>query len=227
MTVGTVPAVTDFDFEVSTRASYDAIADFYTARVRDELAAKPLDRALLAAFAELARTADLGPVADIGCGPGRVTAHLHDLGLSVFGIDLSPAMVAIARRTHPGLRFDQGSMTALDLPDHILGGIVAWFSTIHVPDDQLPGVLTEFRRVLAVGAPLLLAFQVGERVDHYAEAAGHQISLDFHCRQPDWVAELLRGNGFDLVARMVREPDPAGAFPERTPQGYLLARPNS
>ncbi|MFZ0120625.1 MAG: class I SAM-dependent methyltransferase [Pseudonocardiaceae bacterium] len=44
-----------------------------------------------------------GPVADLGCGPGRLTAHLHSLGLSLLGVDLSPSMVALARRTYPDL----------------------------------------------------------------------------------------------------------------------------
>ncbi|MFE9404030.1 class I SAM-dependent methyltransferase [Streptomyces sp. NPDC006530] len=49
----------------------------------------------------------------MGCGTGRITAHLRELGLDVFGIDLSPGMVEVARRDHPGLRFDVGSMTDL------------------------------------------------------------------------------------------------------------------
>jgi hypothetical protein len=54
-----------------------------------------------------------------------VTAHLHTLGLTAFEVDLSPEMVVLARPAHPGLRFDEGSMTAPDLPDGTLGGIVA------------------------------------------------------------------------------------------------------
>ncbi len=50
--------------------------------------------------------------ADIGCGAGQVTAHLHKLGVDA----LSPGMIATARRDHPGLRFEVGSMTELDLP---------------------------------------------------------------------------------------------------------------
>ena len=98
----------------------------YSGRFGDELAAKPLDRAMLAGFAELVRAVGAGPVADIGCGTGRVTAHLTGLGLSAFGIDLSPQMIAVARRSHPDLRFDVGSMLALDLPDGALGGVPAW-----------------------------------------------------------------------------------------------------
>jgi SAM-dependent methyltransferase len=203
-----------------TRTSYDATADDYTEWIRDELATKPLERALLRGFAEIVR----GPVADIGCGPGRVTAFLHDLGLSVFGIDLSPGMIAAARRTHPTLRFEVGSMTSLDLEDGSLGGIVAWYSIIHIPDQHLPGVLAGFHRVLAPGGHLQLAFQVGDDVFHLDEARGHEVSLDFRRRRPEQVANLLTQAGFVVRAWTQRERDEDGEFPERTPQGFMLAR---
>ena len=156
--VGSV-AVTEPDFLRDTRASYDAIATVYAERFRDELAARPLDRAMLAGFAELVRAAGAGPVADVGCGPGRVTGYLNDLGLAVFGIDLSPEMIAVARRTYPGLRFEVGSMLALDVPDAALGGVLAWYSVIHVPDERVPEAFAEFCRVLAPGGLVLLAFR--------------------------------------------------------------------
>ncbi len=215
-----MPGVREPDFVRRTRESYDTTADDYAGWIRDELAAKPLDRAVLAGFAELAA----GPVADVGCGPGRVTAHLDGLGLSVFGLDLSPRMVAVARRTYPGLRFDVGSMLALDVADGALGGVVAWYSIIHVPDARLPGVFAEFHRVLAPGGHLQLAFQVGDAPVHRTEAGGHPVSLVFHPRRPGRVAELLRDAGFAVRARMVREPDEDGPFPEQTPQAFLLAR---
>ena len=215
--------MTEPDFLRDTRASYDAVAADYAVWIREELAARPLDRALLAGFVELVQTAGAGPIADIGCGSGRVTAHLHGLGATAFGMDLSPRMVAEARRTYPGLRFDVGSMLALDLPDHSVGGVVAWYSTIHIPDERLPRVFAEFCRVLAPGGQLLLAFKVGDGVSHRAEAAGHVVSLDFHARQPDRVAELLSQAGLVVRATVLREPDDHGDFPERTQQGFLFA----
>jgi SAM-dependent methyltransferase len=179
---------------------------------------------MLAGFAELVRAGDAGPVADLGCGPGRVTAHLHALGLSVFGVDLSPRMVALAGRAHPGLRFEEGSMTALDLPDGALGGIVAWYSIIHIPQERLPEVFAEFHRVLAPGGHLLLAFQVGDEPLHVAQPFGHAVSLDFHRRQPDRVAELLCQAGLVMRARLLREPDDQGDFAEKVPQAFLLVR---
>ncbi len=212
------------DFLRNTRASYDAVAVAYAEWLRDELAAKPLDRAILAAFADLVRAAGQGPVADIGCGAGRVTAHLNELGLPAFGIDLSPQMVAVARQAYPGLRFSVGSMLALDLPDGTLGGLLAWYSTIHVPDDRLPDAFAEFHRVLVPGGYALLAFQVGDEPRHVTQALGQPVSVDLHQRQPDTVAGLLARAGLLVRARLIREPDDEGDFTERTQQAFLLAR---
>ncbi|OXM74756.1 MULTISPECIES: class I SAM-dependent DNA methyltransferase [Amycolatopsis] len=203
-----------------TRAAYDVIAGEFAEWIRDELATKPLDRAVLAAFAELAA----GPVADVGCGSGRITAHLRSLGVDAFGIDLSPEMIAVARRTHPGVRFEVGSMTALDLPAGSLGGLVAWYSVIHVPPADLPAVLAGFRRVLAPGGWLQLAFDVGDEPVHRDEVGGHRVSLDFHPRRVDRVAALLTEAGFKVRARLERAPDDAGPFPETAPQAFVLAR---
>lgn len=212
------------DFVRDTRASYDAVAADYFDRFGAELDDKPLDRAMLAGFAELVLAAGGGPVADIGCGSGRVTAHLARLGLSVSGIDLSPEMIAAARRRYPALRFEVGSMLSLDLPDASLGGALAWYSTIHIPDDRLPEVFAEFYRVLAPGGYLQLGFQVRDAPRHVSESMGRPISLDAPRRQPDDVARLLGSVGFVLRAQLVRAPDEEGEFTEREPQAFLLAR---
>lgn len=211
--------MTDAAYLHATRIAYDTVAADYAELVSDELAAKPLDRALLATFAELVRADGVGPVADLGCGPGRVTAYLDSLGLAAFGVDLSPAMITVARRTYPALRFEQGSMMALDLADGTLSGIVAWYSIIHTPPKQLPSVFTEFHRVLAPGGQLLLAFQSGDELVHLEQAYGHPISLDAYRLSPDRVAGLLGQAGIAVHTRTLREPGEK----EKVPQAYLLA----
>jgi SAM-dependent methyltransferase len=212
--------VTEPDILRATRIAYDTVATDYAEHIGPMLAAQPLDRAMLAAFAELVLVAGTGPVADLGCGPGRITAQLQSLGVAdVFGVDLSPEMVAIARRTYPDLRFDEGSMTDLDLADGVLGGIVAWYSIIHLPSELLPVLFAEFHRVLARGGQLLLAFQVGDEIRHLEEAFGHPISLDAYRRPAEQVAQLLTGSGFAVDARLVREP----FGPEKVPQACLFA----
>lgn len=198
-----VSAVTESSALRDTRAAYDAIAAQYAELFSNVLETLPMERALLAAFAELVQGHGAGPVADIGCGPGHVTAHLHALGLTTFGIDLSSEMVALARRAHPDLRFNEGSMTDLDLADEVLGGILASYSIIHTPPQQLPAVFTEFQRVLAPGGHLLLGFFAGN--DPLAQEFDHKVTLAYRW-SPDSLAELLRQAGFIEIARMRREP---------------------
>jgi SAM-dependent methyltransferase len=212
--------MTDTDFLTATRTFYDAVADDYAERFRDALAAMPMDRAILGLYAEM-----VGPgakVADLGCGPGRVTGHLHALGLDVSGLDLSEGMLAVARRENPGLRFTQGSMLDLDLADGSLGGVVSYYSSIHTPVDELPALFAEFRRVLVPGGHLLLAFQVGDEPRHHDRPWGHPVALDFQRRRPEAMAELLDSAGFTLRSRTVREPEPD--LGESVPQVYLIAR---
>ncbi|GDY53378.1 hypothetical protein SVIO_040010 [Streptomyces violaceusniger] len=144
--------MTDTPYLAAVRESYDTVAADYAASVKAPAELDPLSRAMLAAFAELVRATGRGPVADVGCGPGKVTAHLTELGLSAFGIDVSPKMIELAREAHPNLRFAVGSMTALEIGDHDLGGILAYYSTHHTPPELLPVVFAEFHRTLAPGA---------------------------------------------------------------------------
>lgn len=205
------------------RAVYDAVAVSYEELLRDALAEMPLDRAMLGAFAEQVRASGVeGPVADLGCGPGRVTAYLRDLGLDAFGVDLSSQMVAVARQRHPGLRFETGTMTALDLPDGSCAGVVSWYSTVHTPPEVLPEIFAEFHRVLAPGGHLVLAGKAGDQRLRRDQAYGHDVSFDVYWVPPEHVSALLTEAGLSVHACMVREPT-RRERPTQGPQTYLLA----
>lgn len=202
-----------------TRASYDTDAPGYAEKVRGLLDDRPHLRAGLDLFADLVREAGGGPVADVGCGPGYATGYLHERGVDAFGIDLSPEMVAIARRDHPGLRFEVGTMTALDLPSGSIAGLLAFWSVIHVPDDAVPGVFEEFRRVLRPGGPLLVGFHVGDETLHTSEGyTGRPINVDSYHRRPSTVTGWLRDTGFTIEAELVIGPD------EDVPGAVIFAR---
>ncbi len=217
-----VSIVTEEDnFLRATRSSYNAVAPSYLARFGTELDAKPLDRALLGAFAEIVRDRlGGGPVADMGCGPGHITAYLTALGLDTVGIDLSDKMVDLARRTYPGVRFDQGSMTSLGLSDRSLSAIVAFYSIIHIPDGHLPMVFADFHRVLRPDGVLLLSFQVGDEERHLTEWHGHEVDMYAYLRRPEAVVRWLEEAGLAVSLQLVREPEPT----ETLDRCYLMAR---
>jgi SAM-dependent methyltransferase len=195
-----------------TRTSYDTVAVSYSDHMRNALGGAPNVRAALSLFADAVADAGGGPVADVGCGPGHVTAYLHNLGVDAFGIDVSPGMVDVARAEHPELRFEVGSMTALDLGDESIAGALAFWSLIHVPDEVVPTVLSGFRRVLRPGAPLLIGFHVGHGSRLKTQGyGGHPMKLYVHRRQPAQVSAWLREAGFTVETEVPLDPEGGSA----------------
>lgn len=210
------------DFVTLTRDGYDRTAAVYAQRFHHHLDDKPVDLAVIYAFAGLVLSGPNKQVIDIGCGTGATTALLDGYGLDVSGVDLSPHMVAQARRLNPGLPFSVGSMANLALTDASVAGICAWYSIVHIPDEYLARVLAEFHRVLAPGGLVLLTFQVGDEPRVVTDAFGLDVHLSFFRRQPQWVSNLLAGAGFGVYAELVRQSDDDGL--ESTPHAYLIAR---
>jgi SAM-dependent methyltransferase len=202
------------------QTSYDLVADEYARRIFEELDHKPLDRQLLDRFA--AKVQAIGPACDMGCGPGHVARYLRDRGLQVIGVDLSPAMVSLARKLNPGIEFRQGDMRSLDdIEDGAWGGIAAFYSLIHIPRPELAEVLGELKRVLRPGGSLLLALHIGDDVLHLDEWWGQQVSLDFIFSRPEEMTGLLRSAGFQVEEVVEREPYPDVEHQSR--RAYIFA----
>lgn len=200
--------------------SYDRVAGEYTARIADELASKPLDRALLRAFAE--QVAPLGRVADIGCGPGHVAAFLAASSIEVEGIDLSSAMIAQARQRYPTLTFNQGDMRSLGVADAVFGGITAFYSIIHLAEDELVPTFQEWWRVLRPAGLVLVAFHIGDNVMHLDEWWQQPVDLDFHFLPVQKVSAALAQAPFTIEAIVQRAPYPDVEHPSQ--RAYVLAR---
>ena len=200
--------------------SYDRVAKRYAEQFFDELRHKPLDRALLAAFAEI--VGPDAPVADIGCGPGQVAVDLQLRGLRVIGIDLSPEMVATALERTPGIDFRVGSMMALELNDGSLAGLTSFYAIVHLDPLQLTLAFREYMRVLKPGGVALIAFHVGKERVKRTELLGERVELEFVFFDRRLVETALERAGFTIDARMERAPYVEVEHPST--RGYLLAR---
>lgn len=204
---------------LDVQTSYNRVASQYVARIANELVHKPLDRHLLNWFGE--RVQGLGAVYDIGCGPGHVASYLHQHGVTVCGLDLSPEMVAHAQRLYPAIPFAHGNMRSLDAADGAWGGIVAFYSIIHIPRDEVVAVLREFKRVLRPGGVLLLAFHIGQDSIHLDDWWDQAVALDFVFFQIDEMQAYLATAGFEIEVVIERAPYVEAEHPSR--RAYICA----
>jgi SAM-dependent methyltransferase len=205
---------------MDVRDSYDSAAKAYAEHLATELDHKPLDRHLLNRFAEATR--GRGLVADLGCGPGHVARNLHEQGVTVTGIDISPGMIEVATGLHPGIDFRTGDMERLGFPDASLVGAVAFYSIVHFAPAELDVVFREIRRVLVPGGLALLSFHIGDEVVHVDDLFGASVSLDFRFHVPGAVTEALRRAQLAVIEHVEREPYEGVEYSSR--RCYLLAR---
>lgn len=201
-------------------AGYDAVAEAYADEFGAELSGKPFDRWLLQRVSELSD----GPIADVGCGPGQSTRMLADAGAEVVGMDLSPAMVAVATTRHPDLTFQVGDLTRLLRPPTAAawGAVVGWYAGVHLAGSELQPACSGLARVLAPGGWLALSLFAGAEVRHRAEWFGHPVALDFVLHDPGDVLAAVRGAGLEVEEWYLRGPLPrVETDAERL---YVLAR---
>lgn len=174
--------------------SYDAIAELYASLNLDALDHDANARDWLGAFAALAALRR-GFVADLGCGPGHVVHHLSELGLSVVGYDLSEGQIAQARASFPDCDFHVGNLTALDVADSSIGGIVSRYSIIHLDPSVLGDVFAEWMRVLEPGAPVLVSFFGSLSAETHGTPFDHRVATAYELF-PDAVGQQLQHAGF-------------------------------
>jgi SAM-dependent methyltransferase len=212
------------DHIAAARAVYDKAAPRYVQFVGTEISSAtegPIDRSLLVAFTELIERQSVGRVADVGCGPGRVAAFLAERGLDVVGVDVSQAMLAIARTAHPHIEFQEGQLDALPIETGVLAGAVCWYSVIYTPPDRLADAFGELTRVLRPGGCLLLAFQAEGEPVHRADAQDTHLPLTSYRHSVQQVGGCLEDTGFKIYATVLRAPELEG---ETTSQGFVIAR---
>lgn len=187
------------------RESYDRVADNYVHMVVTtgigDIRSHPWLKASIDAFADT--VSEVGPVLDVGCGPGTVTAYLAERGLDISGVDLSPRMIDNARRLHPRLRFSVASATELNLDESSLGGVLGWWSLFNLPPDVLPQVLASIARALKPGGHFIIATHDGDEDAVRTEAyGGVPVRWTTHKWRPEQLVTLVEQAGLRVVAEL-------------------------
>jgi ubiquinone/menaquinone biosynthesis C-methylase UbiE len=202
-----------------TRSSYERVAQRYADELAGELANKPFDREFLDSFADRVRE---GRVVELGCGPGHVSAYLAGRGVSVSGLDLSPAMVEQAYRLFPQIPFEVGDMLDLPFDDGSSDALISFYSIVHFDEHQTDAAFSEMARVLVPNGVVALAFHVGSDVVHRDEWFGEPVNIDFKLHNPEVVKVQLERVGLRVESSQERDPYPP-PVEAQTRRCYIIA----
>jgi SAM-dependent methyltransferase len=182
-----------------TIASYEVVAGDYEARSAHPA---PAYLELRQRFAALLPAASR--IVDLGCGPGHDAAAHAAAGHDVVGLDLTTAMLRIARSR--GVAVVRGDLRVPPIASGSVDGLWSSASLLHVPRHHVPGALTAWRALLREGGVLGLSTSLGDSEAWedvpYATAAGspsRPLRRWFVHHDRDQLLAALRAAGFTVV----------------------------
>lgn len=164
---------------------------------------------------------DHGLVVDLCCGSGLLARELSDAGYEVLGIDISGAMLALAREKAPGGRFREESILAAEIPACVaVAAIGECFNYLFDEGNSrgaLLGLLGRIHAALEPGGVLLCDVAGPGR----APGAGARQS---HARGEDWavLATAAEGGAGEILTREITTFRKVGELYRRSEETHRL-----
>ncbi|MFB6208737.1 MAG: class I SAM-dependent methyltransferase [Candidatus Nanohaloarchaea archaeon] len=181
-------------------------------KVHDQLAEDYIEKfpepsTHLEEFAEM--MPEEGIVLDAGCGAGLDSNYLSSRGFEVVGVDLSDKMLEVAERNFPDIEFRKKDLRELDFEKNSFDGVVASFSLIYIPKDDIPGIIQEFAKILAERGLLFLGLQKGRSRETNVEDPATEGEVFMNIMSEKEIQDILGKCGFSIEKNMSENPKPA------------------
>lgn len=148
-----------------------------------------------------------GKVLDVGCGPGKDSNYITSKGFDVVGIDLSEKMIGIAKKEFPGTDFRVMDMRRMSFEPESFDGVFAAFSLIHLPKNEVSGMLNKLYEILKKDGIIYVAVQGGESIEMFSlEPLEPRERIFLNLFSSEEIESLMKGNGFSIITKHEREP---------------------
>lgn len=148
-----------------------------------------------AELGELSKLMPQGRVLDIGSGHGRDARLLSAAGYQVSGVDISPALLELAKDGCPQAEFKVGSIYQLPFDDESFDAVWLAAVLLHLPKERAPQGVAEVKRVLRPGGAFFIAVKEGEGEKLLADEFGERF---FAYYQDDELQRLLSASGLTV-----------------------------
>lgn len=175
----------------NVRQSYSKRASEYVAALGDVDYMDPLDVNLITSWGMSVN----GSLLDAGSGPGHWTELLRSSDCDVSGLDMVSEFVESARHRFPYATFRTGNILNMPFESSSFGGVLAWYSLIHMTPKERDAALKEFARVLKPAGTLLVGAFLGEQDIPF----DHAITQAFYWSE-NGLGTDLESAGFQVIS---------------------------
>ncbi len=184
--------------EQETLETYNAIAESWSQTLADEFWAEE--------YKKFQTYLPQGNIIDLGCGSGRDSRWFTQNGYEVTGIDISPAMIGLARAANPKATFLVKSFYDLSFPPESFDGFWCACSLIHIPRAKIGRVLRQIKQLLKKSAVGFVAVKEGqgEKITQWRESGKKRYFVYYSHEQFD---RLLNEAGFEILEMQKRPPE--------------------
>ncbi len=156
-----------------------------------------------------------GRILDAGCGSGRDSKAFLDAGYEVVSFDASEEM---CKRASEYIGQDVLNMRFEDVCyDHEFDGIWACATLLHVPMDELPGIMRKMHAALKTNGAMYASFKYGDGTT----TRGERLFSDFTEKS---IIPLFEAAGFEIVSDIVGNDSRPGREDEKWVNVIGIAR---
>jgi SAM-dependent methyltransferase len=191
--------------KIETVTAWDAISATYAEKYRDEIRLKPICEFFLRDFVK--SIPENGLICDMGCGPGQVARYIRqEFPHPVCGVDLSPLMIAEAKKINPGIPFEARDIFNMT-EKAIYDGIAGMYFIVNFPPAKLALVFQKLHQLLNPGGKLVLSFHMGsDELVRNEDLWDSGKPCNFYFFNPETVKKTLEENGFTVSEVRTRDP---------------------
>ena len=196
---------------------YDKDHINYYEKFSDELIKKPYDKEFLTRFISLIDQDR--KILDVGCCSSAQQARFfRDKGFKVTSIDLSKNCIETAKQNFPDIDFKQMDMLEMDFGTNTFDGINAFYSIIHIPDEKLNELFSDFNKILKINGKLAITVHTG---DFYGYFTDNETLVFYRTFTQSDLKECLNKFGFKIIE--IEQRLPIYDFEFQSERIYLIA----
>jgi SAM-dependent methyltransferase len=196
---------------------YDSTYKDYYDKYMNELEKKPYDKNFLIRLISLIRKNDT--ILDIGCcSTAQQARFFRDNGLIVTSIDLSEKCIETAKHMFAGINFLQMDMLEMNFCFESFHAINAFYSIIHIPNENLNKLFSDFNRILIKSGKIAIAVHAGDFYGYFNE---NEMPVFYRTYSKNKLRELLDQHGFRIIE--IEQRQPIYDFEFQSERIYLIA----